>query len=443
MRFKTSAIVASAVLAASAMMSAQAGSLATLSLQNFASGLSRPVSMYQHPTVDGAFLVVEQGGTIRVVQNGVVTGTFLTVAVGSSSGERGLFSLAFDPDFETTGRFWVNHTNASAATVIARYQVSANPLVADAASRTEILVIAQPFTNHNGGCITFGPDGYLHIGMGDGGSAGDPGNRSQTPGTLLGKMLRIDVRVPVGSTELYRIPADNPFLPGNNPPVAGALPEIWAFGVRNPWKFTFDDFGVNATNGMLMGDVGQNAWEEYNFQPANQGGINWGWRLKEGLANFNTSLPAAYLPLTDPILVYGRGLGGSTTGGYVYRGTKMCSYAGRYFYADYISGRVWSFKLENGTAVNNIEHSSSLFPGTRPNVSSFARDFDGELYILEYNTGMIKKIVSNDAPFSGDFNADGAVDFADLNLVLTGFGTTYTFSDLNAVLSSFGRSCAG
>lgn len=443
MRFKTSAIVASACVVACASLSAHAGALATLSLQPFASGFSRPVSMYQHPTVDGAFVVLQQDGAIRVVQNGVVTGTFLTVAVGSSSGERGLFSLAFDPDFETTGRFWVNHTNASGTTVIARYTVSSDPLVADAASRTEILTIAQPFSNHNGGCIAFGPDGYLHIGMGDGGSGGDPGNRSQTPTTLLGKMLRIDVRVPVGSTELYRIPASNPFLPANNPPITTALPEIWAFGVRNPWKFTFDDFGPGATDGMLMGDVGQNAWEEHNYQPANQGGINWGWRIKEGFANFSPSTTPAYTPLTDPILVYGRALGGSTTGGYVYRGSKMCSFAGRYFYADYISGRVWSFKLDNGVAVDNVDHSTQLFPGTRPFISSFARDNEGELYILEYNTGNIRKIVSNDPPFVGDVNNDGIVDFADLNEVLGGFGSQYNFADLNEVLGGFGSSCRG
>lgn len=440
MRFKTSAALAAAACVAFAGSIASAGSLGTLSKQTFATGLSRPTCMVPHPTVDGAYVVVEQGGTIRIVQNGAVTGTFLSVPVGSSSGERGLFTIAFDPDFETTGRFWINHTNASGNTVIARYTVDANnPLVANAASRTEILTIAQPFSNHNGGCIVFGPDGYLYIGMGDGGSGGDPGNRAQTPSVLLGKMLRLDVRVPDG--ELYDIPPSNPFLPANNPPVTGAAPEIWAFGVRNPWKFTFDDYGYTATDGMLIADVGQNAWEEINFQPAGMGGVNWGWRIREGMHNFNTSLPAAYTPLTEPIFEYSHSVGGSISGGYVYRGAAMCSYVGRYFYADFVTGRVWSFELTDaGTATDNIDHTSQL--GSTA-YSGFARDNNGELYLLEYSLGRISKIVSDDVPPAGDINQDGATNFGDLNIILSGFGVDYDFSDLNTVLSGFGQTCNG
>lgn len=441
MRLKTSVAFAAAAVVACAGSLASAGSLGTLTRVTEATGFSRPVHMVPHPTVDNAFIVVEQGGAIRVLQDGAITGTFLTVSVGSSSGERGLFSIAFDPDFENTGRFWINHTNAGGQTVIARYNVStANPLVADAGSREEILVISQPFSNHNGGCIAFGTDGYLYIGMGDGGGAGDTGNRSQTPGTLLGKMLRIDVNVP--DNEDYDIPADNPFLAGNNPPVSNALPEIWAFGVRNPWKFSFDDFGFTATGGMLMADVGQNAWEEINFQPEGEGGVNWGWRVREGANNFNTSLPPAYTPLTDPIYEYSHSLGGSISGGYVYRGAQMCSFIGRYFYADYITGRIWSFELtDTGAATNNIDHSNQLYPTGRTFVSGFGRGPDGELYILEYSLGRISKITSDDVPPAGDINQDGATDFGDLNTVLSGFGDQFNFSDLNDVLSGFGTSC--
>jgi glucose/arabinose dehydrogenase len=442
MRLKMSVALAAAACVVAAGSIASAGALGTLTRETVATGFSRPVHMVPHPTVADAFVVVEQGGTIRILQNGVITGTFLTVAVGSSSGERGLFSIAFDPNFETTGRFWVNHTNASGTTVIARYSVSSNPLVADPASRVEILSIAQPFSNHNGGCIAFGPDGYLYIGMGDGGSAGDPGNRAQSPVNLLGKMLRIDVNVPDG--QLYEIPSDNPFLLANNPPVTNARAEIWAFGVRNPWKFTFDDFGFTGTNGMLMADVGQNAWEEINYQPDGDGGVNWGWRLREGANNFNTSLPAAYTPLTDPIFQYSHSVGSSISGGYVYRGAAMCSYIGRYFYADYVSGRVWSFELTPaGTATNNVEHSTALYPAGRTFISGFGRGNDGELYIMEYSLGRISKIVSDDVPSAGDINQDGATDFADLNLVLSGFGSDFDFGDLNTVLSGFGGSCNG
>lgn len=443
MRLKTSVVLAAAACVVVAGSIASAGTLGNLTRETYATGLSRPVHMVPHPTVDGAFVVVEQGGTIRIVQNGAVTGLFLTVPVGSSSGERGLFSIAFDPDFETSGRFFVNHTNAAGTTVIARYKVDAgNPLLGDAATRAEVLTIAQPFSNHNGGCISFGPDGYLYIGMGDGGSAGDPGNRSQTPTTLLGKMLRIDVDVPDDAVPRYAIPSDNPFVLANDPPITTGLPEIWAFGVRNPWKFTFDDYGYTATNGMLMADVGQNAWEEINYEPAGQGGTNWGWRLREGANPFNSSLPAAYLPLTDPIFQYSHSLGSSISGGYVYRGAQMCSFIGRYFYADYVSGRVWSFELTDmGTATDNVDHSAALYPAGRTFISGFGRDTNGELYILEYSLGRISRIVSDDVAPAGDINQDGTTNFNDLNVVLTGFGDGYDFSDLNTVLSGFGQTC--
>jgi glucose/arabinose dehydrogenase len=440
MRLKKSVALAAAACVVAAGSIASAGSLGTLTRETVATGFSRPVHMVPHPTVADAFVVVEQGGTVRILQNGVITGTLVTVAVGSSSGERGLFSIAFDPNFAATGRFFVNHTNASGTTVIARYTVSSDPLVADPTSRTEILTIAQPFSNHNGGCIAFGPDGYLYIGTGDGGSAGDPGNRSQTPSTLLGKMLRIDVSGP----GTYTIPSDNPFLPANNPPVTNALPEIWAFGVRNPWKFTFDDFGFTATDGMFIADVGQNAIEEINYQPAAQGGMNWGWRIREGTNNFNTSLPPAYTPLTDPIFQYSHSLGFSISGGYAYRGAAMCSYIGRYFYADYGSGRVWSFELTDaGLAVDNIDHSAALYPAGRTTISGFGRGHDGELYLIEWSLGRISKIVSDDVPSAGDINQDGLTNFTDLNIVLAEYGVEYNFGDLNSVLTGFGGSCNG
>ena len=307
----------------------------------YASGFTAPVAFVQDPLDRSVQFVVEQAGRIRAVRAGTVQPTdFLDVrGVVLSGGERGLLGLAFAPD-TSSGRFYVNFTDRSGDTVIARFRRSADPLVANPASRFDLRfggvgsapTIAQPFSNHNGGHLAFGPDGYLYIGLGDGGSGDDPDHRAQNPQELLGKMLRIDVNVADTHAIGYQVPADNPFVGGR--PVA-ARPEIWAFGLRNPWRYSFDDPARGGTGALVIGDVGQSAFEEIDYEPSNRGGRNYGWRNREGAHNNVTSRPAAFLPLVDPIHEYDRLSGQSVTGGYVYRGRALGSaYAGRYFFAD-------------------------------------------------------------------------------------------------------------
>jgi glucose/arabinose dehydrogenase len=373
---------------------------AQLQGQVYASGLVGPIAFVQDPTDRTVQLVVQQGGRIRVVRSGTVlepdflnlTGTVL------SGGERGLLGLAFAPDYASSGRFYVNFTNRNGDTVVARFRRSGNPLVADAGSRFDLLLggtvrfIEQPFSNHNGGHLAFGPDGYLYIGLGDGGSGNDPDHRAQNPNELLGKMLRIDVNVPDSDNFGYRIPPDNPFL-GNHP----ARDEIWAFGLRNPWRYNFDDVTRGGTGAMVIADVGQNRFEEINYEPRGAGGRNYGWRNREGAHDNVTNRPPAFLPLTEPISEYGRGEGASVTGGFIYRGSRLGpANRGRYFFADYVSGRVWSLALSinsagEATATDRREHTAEL--GGRNivgNVSSFGVDADGELYIVNYLGSIVR-----------------------------------------------------
>jgi glucose/arabinose dehydrogenase len=372
-----------------------------------ASGFSAPVAVVQDPTNRAVQFVVEQGGRIRVVQNGAPGGTdFLNLSGAiSSGGERGLLGMALAPDYASSGRFYVNFTNPAGHTVIARFQRTANPLVADASSRFDLrwngpngpAYIAQPFANHNGGCLAFGPDGFLYIGMGDGGDGNDPGNRAQNPAELLGKMLRIDVNLPADDAIGYRVPANNPFVSGI--PVT-ARTEIWAFGLRNPWRFSFDDPARGGNAALLIGDVGQNAWEEIDYEPAGRGGRNYGWRIREGNHDNITSAPPAYQPLYGPIHEYDRAAGQAITGGYVYRGAALANYRGRYFFADYVQGRVWSLGLSidgNGEATANTltDHTAALSQlGALGAVSSFGVDADGELLIVSYSRGAVLKLVS-------------------------------------------------
>ena len=257
--------------------------------------------------------------------------------------------------------------------------------------------IEQPFSNHNGGHLAFGPDGYLYIGMGDGGSGGDPMHLAQDPNTLLGKMLRIDVSVPDSDPRGYRIPEDNPFL--DRQPIA-ALPEIWAFGLRNPWRYTFDDWTRGGTGALVIADVGQTAREEVNWEPRGMGGRNYGWRLREGRQGYDSRRPAAYLPLTEAIYDYPRSEGMSITGGYVYRGAALDPmFNGRYFFADYVAGRVYTIGLhlderQEAIADDHLEL-TQLLGGTSELglISSFGVDAEGELYIVSYTRGRILKIV--------------------------------------------------
>ncbi|RPJ78681.1 MAG: hypothetical protein EHM13_14300, partial [Acidobacteria bacterium] len=364
------------VVLLSVFAAAPGSAAAQLAGRVLVSGLAQPVALVQDPSDPAVQFVVERGGRIRVVRSGVLLSSDfldLTAAV-SLGGERGLLGLAFPPDHATTLRFYVNFTNTAGDTVVARFRRTApGALSADAASRFDLrwggpggaAFISQPFANHNGGNLAFGPDGYLYIGLGDGGSANDPGDRAQDPNTLLGKMLRIDVNVPDSDPQGYRIPADNPFV--GVAPVA-ALPEIWAFGLRNPWRYSFDAPALGGTGALLLTDVGQSSWEEIDYEPAGRGGRNYGWRVREG-AHPNPNIPpsnAAYLPLTDPIFEYGRESGGAVTGGYVYRGTHLGSaFAGRYFFGDFVSGRVWSLALAaacsgEATAGDLREHTAEL-----------------------------------------------------------------------------------
>ncbi len=368
------------------------------------SGLTNPVAYVMDPVDPATFYAVEQRGTIRTVRNNVVSAAmFLDLrSVVSSGSERGLLGLAFAPDAATSGRFYVNFTNSEGHTVIARFARTAPGIVA-AGSRFDLMwpdgrrFIEQPFSNHNGGHLAFGADGYLYVGLGDGGSGGDPLNHAQDPGTLLGKMLRIDVGVPDTDLRGYRVPADNPFV--DRQPIA-ALAEIWAFGLRNPWRYSFDDWTRGGTGALVIADVGQTAREEVNWEPGGAGGRNYGWRLREGRSAYDARTAAAYLPLTEPIHDYPRADGMSITGGFVYRGAALNPvFNGRYFFADFVLGRVYTIGLalderQEARAVDLLEVTSLLGGTTELGlISAFGVDADAELYLVSYSRGRILKIV--------------------------------------------------
>ena len=376
-----------------------------------ATGFNRPNGIVIDPVVPGAVYVVDQRGVVRAFLNGAERPSpFVDLsAIVSTGGEQGLLGMAFPPDAAGTGRVFVHFTNSSGNSVVARFTRSAaDQMVLNPTSRFDLKwpngsggrqdFITQPYANHNGGHLAFGPDGFLYIGMGDGGSGNDPQNNAQNPATLLGKMLRIDVS---GSpANGYTIPATNPVFNTMTP----ALPEIWAFGLRNPWRYNFDDLGPGNTGALIIGDVGQNAREEIDYEPSMQGGRNYGWRVREGtLDNFQEA--PAYFPLTGPILEYPHAgqNGEAITGGYVYRGSALgATYQGRYFYADCVQGRVFSLQLNvspidgEATAGANTEHTSEM-GGPFRCIGSFARDTAGELYFMDFgysasNTGRIFKI---------------------------------------------------
>jgi glucose/arabinose dehydrogenase len=362
--------------------------------------------------------VVEKAGRIKIVSGGSVLPTpFLniTTRVLSTSGERGLLGLAFHPNYDVNGLFYVNYTaQTNGRTRISRFQVSGgDPNVADPTSEAVLLEIAQPFDNHNGGMISFGPDGYLYIGMGDGGSGGDPGNRAQNPDSLLGKMLRIDVDTAAG----YKIPPDNPFVAPDT-----ARHEIWAFGMRNPWRWSFD----RLSGDLYIADVGQDTVEEVNWQPASSpGGENYGWRFKEGDECYNPPDNCDTLVgLTDPITQYFHTSSRcSITGGYVYRGCAMPSLRGTYFYGDYCTGEVWSVRYDGVSITDSMNRSAEL---ERANFDlvSFGEDALGELYMVGISSGTVFKIVPASAADScrachfgeaaGDVNLSGEVTSADI-----------------------------
>lgn len=346
----------------------------TLSLQSFGTGFTSPVEITH--AGDSRLFVVEQTGRIKILNsNGSVNATpFLNVSsIISTGGERGLLGLAFHPNYASNGYFFVNYTNTAGDTVIARYTVSGNPNIANT-SGLILLTITQPYSNHNGGTLKFGPDGYLYIGMGDGGSAGDPGNRAQNINDNLGKMLRIDVNTTIAP--YYINPPTNPYVgvAGND--------EIWAIGLRNPWKFSFD----KSTGDLWIADVGQGVWEEVNKVSPTAAGVNYGWRCFEGNAVYNnTGNCATITGTTAPLVVVNHSTGAcSITGGYVYRGTSYPNLVGKYLFSDYCLGKIGITTSAGATTFSNT------FSG---NFVSFGEDVSGELYISDISSGTIYKIV--------------------------------------------------
>ena len=338
------------------------------------SGLESPLFLTHAGDGSGRLFVVEQPGRVRVLELGkLLSVPFLDVTERVLfGGEQGLLGLAFHPYYRRNGRFFVNYNRKSdGATVLAEYRRE-QP---NAASREErvLMVVPQPYANHNGGMIAFGPDGYLYIGRGDGGSRGDPGNRAQNPHELLGKILRIDV----DHGDLYAIPADNPFAKG------GGRPEIYAYGLRNPWRFSFDSY----TGELWVADVGQNKWEEIDL--VTRGG-NYGWRTMEGFHCFEPATDCQTAGLTVPIMEYFHEAGRcSIIGGYVYRGTTIASLRGQYLYGDFCSGEIFSFKKsgESGSS-----HRATTILKTPWRLSSFGQDEAGELYLLDHGGGVYRLV---------------------------------------------------
>jgi glucose/arabinose dehydrogenase len=355
------------------------------------------------PPGDDRFFIVGQKGEVRVYKNGTLLPTWfldLSGEVHQTLGEQGLLGMVFDPDYATNGHFYVNFTSGvgSGKSTVRRYTVSSNPDSADENSGLQILELTQPATNHNAGNLVFGPDGYLWIAFGDGGGTGAA---SQSPTTWLGKMLRIDPDgddFPADPLRNYSIPPDNPFV--SDP---GTLDEIWAFGLRNPWRYTFDSL----TGDLYLGDVGQNSFEEIDFEPdSSTGGVNYGWYKMEGSACFQPPTNCNDGTLTLPIHEYAHGMTTfhAVVGGYVYRGSTLPSFLhGHYFFADEAWHKIWSFRYENGVLSELTDWSTVLDVGPTNAIrfpASFWQDDDGELYVVEYRTnipGEIWKIIPDPA----------------------------------------------
>lgn len=360
---------------------------ANLTLQvNFKAGIRQVYSGFALPIFlthagDGSqrIFVVEKVGRVQIIQDGKrLNDPFLDITniVGASGYEQGLLGLSFHPEYRNNGLFYLNYTNRSGDTVVAEYRVSRDdPNKADPTSARVVLGFDQPFPNHNGGMIAFGPDKYLYIGIGDGGSAGDPLRAGQDSKTWLGKILRIDVN---GSP--YLIPSDNPFVTGD-----AGLAEIWSLGWRNPWRFSFD----RLTGDLYVGDVGQNSYEEVNVEKqGSPGGLNYGWNVMEGLHCFQPRRNCNQTGLVLPVAEYNHEMGISITGGYVYRGSQYPDLQGYYFFGDFGSGRIWALKE---TAIGQWEM-TQLFSTGFP-LSSFGEDESGEIYLLDFASGSIYQLI--------------------------------------------------
>ena len=351
-----------------------------LAFTRVARNLTKPIFITHSGDNNGRLFIVEQGGRIKILRQGVVLSTpFLNLSAKVSKGsEQGLLGLAFHPQYATNRKFYVNYTNLAGDTVVAEYTRSTNHSVANTTGRT-LLTIDQPYSNHNGGMLAFGPDGYLYIGMGDGGSSGDPGNRAQDINTLLGKILRINVNAKDAGKQ-YASPTGNPY----DGATAGR-DEIWARGVRNPWRFSFD----SRTGDLWIGDVGQNRYEEVNRSLATSGvnagrGLNYGWRVMEGNACSNPSSGCSTSGKTRPIAVYSHSLGCSVTGGYVYRGLTYRGLVGGYLFGDFCSGRIWALKAHGPASQTPV-----LMADTSMSISSFGQGQDGRLFITDLGSGSV------------------------------------------------------
>jgi glucose/arabinose dehydrogenase len=341
-------------------------------------GLNQPTVVAHAGDGSGRIFVAERTGRIRIVRNGTIAAApFLDLSgkITASGSEQGLLGLAFPPGYGSKGHFYVDYTRrGDAATVIARYRLTSAD-VADPASEQILLTIPQPYPNHNGGQLAFGPrDGYLYVGMGDGGSGGDPQNRAQNPAELLGKLLRLDVE---SGAAPYAIPP-------TNPTVGGRRSEIWALGLRNPWRFSFD----RETGDLYVGDVGQGAWEEINFQPAaSPGGENYGWRITEGTHCYNPATGCSTAGITLPVAEYANAGGTcSVTGGYVYRGDVYPRMRGTYLYGDFCSGQIWALARDGATWQTRQVLDSSQ------QISTFGEDEAGDLYLADYREGALYRL---------------------------------------------------
>ncbi len=340
----------------------------TVALEVAYTGFDHPVGIVN--AGDSRLFVVELAGAIRVVKDGaVLTTPFLDLTgMVPTNGEQGLLGLAFDPDYATNGRFYVHYINLDGDAVIARYEVSGDPDVADAGSAEPLLTIPRDGEYHNGGQLAFGPDGYLYVASGDGATGGDPSRRLDT---LLGKILRIDVSGPGA----YSVPSDNPFVG-----TPGARAEIWAYGLRNPWRFSFD----RLTGDLYIADVGEDAYEEVNFQPAaSKGGEDYGWNVMEGMHCYGSDT-CDKSGLTLPVLEYEHDdTGRSITGGYVYRGRQVPGLEGAYVFGDFMTGEVWRSSAADEWAMTQIPAPAGIM------VTTFGEDANGELYLADYKSGTL------------------------------------------------------
>ncbi len=356
----------------------------SIELQLKASGFKKPVDISSTGVVgDERLFIVEKDGIIRILRADGITLTvpFLDIdnKVNSQANERGLLGLCFHPDYETNGYFYVNYTNNNGNTTISRFKRSeANSNLADNTSEKIILVVNQPFNNHNAGDINFASDGYLYVGMGDGGSGGDPGNRSQNPKEMLGKMLRLNIDT---ENEKYLIPADNPYVNSND-----TLKEIWAMGLRNPWRFSFD----HVENEIWIADVGQDKYEEINVAKATKSALNYGWRCYEGFERFNTAGCQEEQYYFPPVHAYENkfDIGCSVTGGFVYRGAKNTSLTGKYIYTDFCTGIIWALhKDQTGSWINEV-----LLDADNMDFATFGEDNTKELYLAGLASGNLYQL---------------------------------------------------